>query len=247
MKPATKTCPACQATALLYANVCDQCGRQFPVQAFPEADTVSEALTEPVQDTTLTGLLMKRTQLGICLLGAIMVIAGVFMPLLGNDTGFGTITLMKTYEGPVLIGVGLIAAVCASLRKFTGVAVLGSGTLTFLSTWLMPIWRYTRAHPNSGDAASEMLQVRYGWLVLILAGVLMILGGGYDLIQRPADPEERRVTDRKRVPFLLSCLAGVGATVLLLMCLHTLRRVPASPQTSEQSPPNSSTPIDRSQ
>jgi hypothetical protein len=230
MGSATKICPACHAAAQLYASACDTCGRHYPPQALPEEDTAPEAPAAPGPYAGVACFLGRHVQLEICLLGGILGIAGVFMPLLSSEVGIRSITFMQMHTGAGLIGVALIAMVLALFRQFTSVAYIGLGTLTYLSIYLFPLWRLLRARMESGVAGTRLLHLRYGWLVLILSGVLMIVGGAYDMMQRPSDPEERIVLSRKRKRFLLSCVAGVGTTLLLLMLLAARRRVLRSPR-----------------
>lgn len=229
MGTATKTCPQCKAAAMLYADACASCGARFPAQAFPEEDVLGDtSAEEPPQDLTMTGSLMEtlrpHMQLLLCLLGACLFIAGVFMPILGIDSMFGPLTLMKMHTGPVLILACMIACVFALLRKFPGVAFFGSSLLTFLSARLIPLWKFTRAQDSVG-AGMTLLELRYGWIVLLLAAVLMVLGGAYDVLLLPSDPTERSITERKRAYFLLSCVAGIGLTVMLLMFSQPRRRL----------------------
>lgn len=230
MAPATKICSTCRAVAPLYAPVCDRCGSKFPAQTFPEEDPVSEAPGEPVSEGALIGLLKQHAQLLICLLGILLSIAGLFMPLMGRGPVSSSVTFMRTVAWPLMFVLSGIALVCALFRRFTGVACIGSVRLTLLCISLIPMWRRLNALPAVEANSPYRLHLQYGWLVLILSCGLMLLGGAYDLLRQPADPQESAQTDRKRRRFLLACVAGAGVGLLLALSSRALVRAPRSSQ-----------------
>lgn len=130
---------------------------------------------------------MNTRILGI--IGAVLVIAGVFCPLVSvsllgetNTTSyFSTLRDGAGIDGMIVGGLGVISLIIALINKnriliATGILILGVVALDFFNFKS----KMSELASQSGEMATTItnaFSLQWGWVVLILGGLLLIVAG----------------------------------------------------------------------
>ena len=185
-----KICPRCQQTAELNETICSKCGRPYrttfeqPTQVISAQQNAPPGISNqqsstPTSDNVLGTI---KYQLPICVLASSVGIIGVFQPLI-NAPIVGSVNLMSGIEGSLFLGLCILAIVFALVRAFVGVTVLGIAALALIGIRIYQCQIGLEAMKTDGKYDfSILIQWQYGWILLAIAGIGLLIGGAYDIL-----------------------------------------------------------------
>jgi serine/threonine-protein kinase len=175
--------------------------RVLPAKVLPVTDIVLPATTNPIaireaQERVLplptvkfTGARSNKTGGWLPgIIGAILLIAGVFCPLIGIELSGLSMSVSylgssggRSWDGIVLLLCGITALILAALRKSRLMLMPGILSLAIITyTYLSFKSRFAEATAQSGAARETMenaVSIKWGWFVLLLGGLIVTVAG----------------------------------------------------------------------
>lgn len=128
---------------------------------------------------------MNSRILGI--IGAILLIVGIFCPIvsiLGINLSYFDSFRMESgaVDGLIIAGLGVISLVIALLNKtriliVTGLLALGVMAIDFFNFKSKMSEASSSANPELSSTLSNLVQLQWGWAVLLLGALLLIVAG----------------------------------------------------------------------
>lgn len=127
---------------------------------------------------------MNSRVLGI--IGSVLIIFGLFVPIVSifgiNISYFDSIKSAAGADGFVFLGLGVLSLIIALINKTR--LLIGTGILTLGYIALAFIGFKSRMTEATSGAASELtsqltglIQLQWGWAVLVLGGLLLLVAG----------------------------------------------------------------------
>lgn len=177
-------CASCGHALSLSAKYCENCGA--PVQSGSSTAKVGSAESQSHARPDKARNKPRRTAL--VLLGAILVVVGVFLPWIRESSSFGVATAngIELNEGVISVGLGIanillgfiaadrsLSAKAAAFAIFlTGIAVVG-----VTGNWIQKV-EQQRISVRAGQDLSAQLGQAVNYHVRTEPGVFVTLGGG---------------------------------------------------------------------
>lgn len=165
---------------------CAVCAKQISANA-----TVCPHCGEPLRKSEVT--LHSRVKQFLGVIGSAILIAGVFSPII-YIPAIGSVDYFRNGESDgakIILALAVIGFVLALSKKYKGLWYVGSGSLivsvisfVFLQTHMMEIKQKMDAelagNPFRGfaDMAMQSVHFQWGWAVLIIGAVLILLSAG---------------------------------------------------------------------
>jgi hypothetical protein len=201
---------------------CRRCGYQFRQTPTLQASGSEEKPTqaEIIAATASENSIHRRQSLAI--FGAVLLFVGVFlpivsMPIVGNRNYFNN----GQGDGTIVLVLAVVSIILAITRRFRGLWITGLCSIGLLVLTLVNVLvglskiREQMQNELAGnpfkdlaDVAMDSVQVQWGWAVLILGGVLIIVAAA----MRDHTPSPQRISIGK----VIDALAAVCVVMWLL-------------------------------
>jgi hypothetical protein len=127
---------------------------------------------------------MNSRILGI--IGAVLIIVGLFMPIVSifgiNISYFDSIKSGSGPDGFIFLGLGVISLILALINKTrlliaTGILTLGYVALSFIGYKSKMNEATSGVNSELSAQFSGLIQLQWGWAVLVLGGLLLLVAG----------------------------------------------------------------------
>lgn len=127
---------------------------------------------------------MNSRILGI--IGAVLLILGLFVPIVSifgiNISYFESIKSASGPDGFIFLGLGVISLLLALINKTrlliaTGILTLGYVALSFIGYKSKMSEATSGADSQLNTQLGELIQLQWGWAVLVLGGILLLVAG----------------------------------------------------------------------
>jgi hypothetical protein len=127
---------------------------------------------------------MNSRILGI--IGAVLIIVGLFMPIVSifgiNISYFESIKSGSGPDGFIFLGLGVISLILALINKTrlliaTGILTLGYVALSFIGYKSKMSEATSSANSELSSQLSGLIHLQWGWAVLVLGGILLLVAG----------------------------------------------------------------------
>jgi hypothetical protein len=127
---------------------------------------------------------MNSRILGI--IGSVLIIVGIFMPIVSifgiNINYFDSIKSGSGPDGFIFLGLGVISLILALINKTrlliaTGILTLGYVALSFIGYKSKMNEATSGANSELSSQLSGLIQLQWGWAVLVLGGILLVVAG----------------------------------------------------------------------
>jgi hypothetical protein len=127
---------------------------------------------------------MNNRILGV--IGAVMIIIGIFCPIVSvlgiNVSYFDSIKSTSGPDGFIFLGLGVISLILALINKTrlllaTGILTLGYIALSYIGYKSKMNEAMSGANSQLSSQLDNLIQLQWGWAVLVLGGILLIVAG----------------------------------------------------------------------
>ncbi len=234
---------------LTSAGFCPFCGKTLtePESGVLQSSTNEEQLAQAGFNAGAANEQSNRTKQILAILGSLLLFVGVFLPIVSMPI-VGSLNYFQNGrgDGAIVLILAVVSVALALTRRFQGLWITGLssvGLLLFALVNFLIRMSQLRAqmqteladNPFRGlaDVAINSVQLQWGWAVLMLGGVLVVVGAAvHDRV--PAVPRQS--------PTGGTTAKWVGASLVVFILLLVLASALNTNQPSETNPAVQATP-----
>ncbi len=227
-------CDQCQAVLPPNEMRCPQCGETFDGPVPADAEVPAKGFTAKQATTSSTPKQLPKSVQGlesrqlIGLSGAVILFVGAFAPIISVPVA-GSINYFQNGkgDGTIIIGLAIISAVLALIRRYIGLWLTGAASLGLLTFTYLNLQAHLSGAQESmgveladnpfkgfGDIILQSIQIQWGWALLIIGALLLVGAAALKSEAGPSDDTPQRVN--RTIPTMSAILLAllVGGSVI---------------------------------